>query len=88
MFVSRSLCQMQSVMPHGKMNQEVETWNDLCMAETEVMADSEILLDENMRRTKRAGVWIPQNRWKDWADFNRKEQKIQFLVSFLQLKTP
>lgn len=56
MFVSRSLCQKQSVMSHGKVNQEVQTWNDLCMAETEVMGDSEILLDENMRRTKRAGV--------------------------------
>lgn len=41
---------------HGKMNQEVQTWNDLCTAETEVIGDSEILLDENMRRTKRAGV--------------------------------
>lgn len=56
MFVSRSLCQMQCVMPCGKVNQEVQTWHDLRMAEKEVMGESEILLDENMRRTKRAGV--------------------------------
>lgn len=39
-----------------KLDQEVQTWNDPCITETGVMGKSEIPLEENMKRTKTAGI--------------------------------
>lgn len=40
----------------GKVDQEVQTWERHMSGRDEVMGESEILLEENMRRTKKAGV--------------------------------